>query len=129
MHRRQFLALAAATALAPIALADQIPTDIKITRITCVDLTSKRVKLVGKNARLGVHGDSARDRIVILHTNSDHQGIGYCRADQKKVAELLGANPRDLLNPQSHRITSSLGAQTAPLWDLVAKLANKPVYQ
>jgi L-alanine-DL-glutamate epimerase-like enolase superfamily enzyme len=130
MNRRQFLCAAAATAIAPLALAaDQVSTDIKITRITCFDLTSKRVKFVGKNARLGDHGDSARDRIVILHTNSDHQGIGYCRADEKKVAELLGANPRDLLDKQSNRVNCALGAQTAPVWDLLGKLANKPVYQ
>jgi L-alanine-DL-glutamate epimerase-like enolase superfamily enzyme len=129
MNRRQFLAVAAASAFAPLALADQIAPDIKITRITGFDLASKRVKFVGKNARLPNHGDSARDRIVVLHTNNDIQGFGYCRAPEEKVKELLGARPRDLLDAQTHRINSSLGAQTAPVWDLLGKLANKPVHQ
>jgi len=128
MQRRQFLALAAATTLARFALADQIAPDIKITGITAFELTSKRVKFVGKNARLPDHGDSSRDRIVALRTNSGLEGFGYCRAPQDKVKELLGSRPSDLLNPQTHRITSALGAQTAPLWDLLGKLANKPVY-
>jgi L-alanine-DL-glutamate epimerase-like enolase superfamily enzyme len=129
MNRRQFLALAAATAFAPLAVADRIDPDIKITRISAFDLASKRVKFVGKNARLPDHGDTARDPIVLLRTNNGIEGFGYCRAPLDKVKELLGAKPHDLLNTQSHRITSGLAAQTAPIWDLLGKLSGKPVYQ
>jgi D-galactarolactone cycloisomerase len=128
MQRRQFLILAAATAMTSILRAETPRDDVKITSVTGYDLLTKRVKLVGKNARLGVHGDSSRDRVVVLHASDGSEGLGCCHADEKQLKSLLGKTPRDLLDPRTNRITV-LGTQTMPIWDLLGKLAKKPAYQ
>jgi L-alanine-DL-glutamate epimerase-like enolase superfamily enzyme len=128
MHRREFL-FASAALLARCAFARDIPRDVKIVRITAFDIASKRPKFVGKNARLDDHGDGSRDRVVILHAGDGSQGIGCCRASEKDLSSLLNKNPADLFDPATARTKSPLGVHTMPLWDLLGKLANQPVYK
>jgi len=52
------------------------------------DLISKRSKVAGKNARLDVHGNSARDRMVRLFTNVGVEAVGRCWKDEEIVAQL-----------------------------------------
>ena len=124
MHRREFVKLLAAAALAPrLALAaDDVPKDVKIVRIVAFDLPTKRVKFVGKNARLDDHGDHSHDRIIRLITNTGVEGFGVCHRDEKTLRALLDQNP-STIKP------STLGGGSAPLWDLLGKLTNKPVYE
>ena len=86
MNRREFLAttgaIAASSLLPSVGFADEIPADIHITRIVGFDVTSRRPKLVGKNSRLDVHGDSATDSMVRIYTNSGVEGVGNCRRRQ-----------------------------------------------
>jgi L-alanine-DL-glutamate epimerase-like enolase superfamily enzyme len=106
-----------------------VPRDLKITRIVSFDLTSRRPRLVGKNSHLGVHGDRSTDRMVRLFTNAGIEGIGNCRADEKALAGLLGANPFSHYQPEGRRMTGPLGNGTMPLWDLIGKFTGKPVYE
>jgi len=138
MNRREFLQAAGAMVSGPACLAALVcgrswaatpPNDIKITRIVGFDLVSDRPKLVGKNSRLDVHGRQATDRMVRLYTNADIEGIGNCRAEEAALAQLLGKNPFDLYHAESKTVTGPLGAGTMPVWDLIGKALNKPVYQ
>src|ERR687892_708176 len=92
--RRQFLAatatLAAATWPRRLCWAAEIPPDVRITRIVGFDLTSRRPKMVGKNSRLDVHGDTATDRMVRIYTNAGLEGVGNCRAEAPELSKLLG---------------------------------------
>jgi L-alanine-DL-glutamate epimerase-like enolase superfamily enzyme len=131
--RRQFLiggatsVVGAITAGALLQAAD-MPKDIRITRIVAFDLNCKRNKVAGKNARLDVHGDSAVDPMVRLYTNVEGiEGIGVCRATKDKLTELLGRNPADLFDPGARRTRGPLGSQSMPLWDLLARIHDKPV--
>src|SRR5207237_3027834 len=102
--------------------------DMRIIRIVAFDLTSRRNKLAGKNARLDVHGDSAVDPMVRIYTNVQGvEGLGVCRAPREKLAELLGRDPLQLLDAQQPRMLGPLASQTMPLWDLVARMHDKPV--
>jgi L-alanine-DL-glutamate epimerase-like enolase superfamily enzyme len=102
--------------------------DVRITRIVGFDLHCKRNKIAGKNARLDVHGDSAVDPMVRIYTNVEGlEGIGVCRTGKEKLAELLGRDPVEFLDAGTRRMRSPLGSQTMPLWDLVARLRDKPV--
>jgi len=130
MHRREFLKAAAGTVFLPLwTWAKEIPHNLKITRIVSFDLVSERPKLVGKNSRLGVHGKQATDRMARLFTNVGLEGIGNCRASQKDLAQLLGKNPFDFYEGTNGRMTGPVGTGTMPLWDLVGKVVNKPVYE
>ena len=130
MRRREFLKAAAGTVLLPPwAWAGETPRDFKITRVVGFDLVSERSKLAGKNSRRDVHGRRATDRMVRLFTNAGLEGIGNCRASQEALSQLLGKNPFDFYNSPDCKMTAPLGAGTMPLWDLVGKVLEKPVYE
>ncbi|MDQ3440268.1 MAG: hypothetical protein M3478_07950 [Planctomycetota bacterium] len=115
------------TTWAPLRAADA-PRDIRITRIVGFDLRCKRNKVAGKNARLDVHGDSIADSMVRIYTNAQGvEGIGICRASKEKVAGLLGRDPVEFIDAEAHRMRGPLGSQTMALWDLVARMRDKPV--
>ncbi len=130
MRRREFLKAAASTVLLPLwSWAKETPHDLKITRVVGFDLVSERSKLAGKNSRRDVHGRRAADRMVRLFTNMGLEGIGNCRAGKAELAQLLGKNPFDFYKSENRRIIGPLGTGTMPLWDLVGKVLNKPVYK
>ncbi len=64
MRRRTFLSAAVAMPwVTRWAWADDLPEDVRITRIVAFEISSRRSKLAGKNARLDVHGETATDRL------------------------------------------------------------------
>jgi L-alanine-DL-glutamate epimerase-like enolase superfamily enzyme len=132
MNRREFFittsAIAATGVLPSISIAAEIPADIRITRIVGFDVTSRRPKLVGKNSRLDVHGDSATDAMVRLYTNTGIEGIGNCRKRRSELAPILGKKLVDLYDPKT-RSVPILGNGTMPVWDLLGKTLGKPVYE
>ena len=129
MRRRDFLTAAAGAALfGPPLPAAQLPDDVRVTRIVGFDLHTKRSKIAGKNSRLDVHGDTARDRMVRLFTNTGVEGLGNCRAGKDALAQLLGKDPFAFYQPDPPRFTGPLETQTMPLWDLAGKLLNQPAY-
>jgi L-alanine-DL-glutamate epimerase-like enolase superfamily enzyme len=132
MDRREFLSLCGTCvggALWPgWTWAADLPRDIKITRIVGFDLESRRCKVCGKNSRLGVHGDRARDGMVRIYTDAGLEGLGNCRANEAKLSSLLGKNPFDFFKADEPAFRSPLEAGTMPLWDLAGKALKQPVF-
>ncbi|HEX5444142.1 MAG TPA: mandelate racemase/muconate lactonizing enzyme family protein [Pirellulales bacterium] len=129
MNRRSFLAASGAALCSQTLSAADAANDVRITRVVGFNLTSRRNKLAGKNARLDVHGDRGHDRMLRIETNAGVHGIGNCAVDQKMATELLGKNPLEFLHAAERRMNGPLGAGTMPLWDLAGKLLKKPVYK
>jgi L-alanine-DL-glutamate epimerase-like enolase superfamily enzyme len=130
MRRREFIQAAASTLLVPpCTWAKEASSDLRITRIVGFDLIGTRPKLVGKNSRLDVHGRQATDRMIRLFTNAGVEGIGNCRASKETLGQLLGKNPFDFYQSAERRMAGPLGPGTMPLWDLVGKVLNKPIFQ
>jgi L-alanine-DL-glutamate epimerase-like enolase superfamily enzyme len=133
MQRRTFLqnGLAAAAMCAGISRAwcDDLPSDIRITRVVGFDLPLMRNKVAGKNARLDVHGDRSKDRMLWIHTSAGVDGIGASNADEASSRRLLGSRLSDLYSAEEQRMSDVLGAGTMPLWDVVGKVLKQPVYQ
>jgi L-alanine-DL-glutamate epimerase-like enolase superfamily enzyme len=130
--RRRFLSSAAALAAGGLSLgrcwADEIPRDVRITRVVGFDVTSLRPKFVGKNSYLDDHGDRATDRMVRISTSAGIEGLGNCRAEEAEVRKLLGKSLGELYDTSTPRMTA-LGNGTMPLWDLAGKVLGKPVYE
>jgi len=106
------------------------PTDIKITRITYAEVTNTSPKMIGKNSRKENHGDTSRERLVRVYTDSGHEGFGVTGATAKVLEETeapqaLGASPIALLDPETGIMAH--GVEHA-LWDLIGKVTGKPVY-
>jgi len=129
MHRRDFLALAATAALARAVRAADPPKDVRITRAAGFDLLCRRSKVVGRNAQREVHGDRTTDRMLRLYTNAGVEAVGNCRAEKDAVATLLGKDPFEFYRRDDRAFAGPLGAGTMPLWDLLGKIAAKPVYE
>ncbi|MPZ19144.1 MAG: hypothetical protein GEV06_14700 [Luteitalea sp.] len=130
MRRRDFMvSLVAGTLLSRAVRTDELPSDLKVTRLTGFDLPTRRSKIAGKNSRLDVHGDTATDRMLRIETNMKLVGVGNCRANKQEAAQLLGRNPFDFYREAETRMESPLGAGTMPLWDLLGKVRNKPVHE
>jgi L-alanine-DL-glutamate epimerase-like enolase superfamily enzyme len=133
MNRRDFFSIcsgAAASALLPRwSWASDLPRDVKITRILGFDLESRRCKVCGKNSRLGVHGDRARDPMVRIFTNAGIEGLGNCRASEAVLGSLLGKNPFDFFKANEPAFHSPVGAGSMPLWDLAGKVLQQPVFK
>jgi L-alanine-DL-glutamate epimerase-like enolase superfamily enzyme len=132
MKRREFLstvgAAAGACMLPRFAWAAELPADVRITRIVGFDLVGKRPKMVGKNSRLDVHGDTATDRMVRLIASDGTEGLGSCRSRQDDLRPLLGKSVRDLYSTETQRATV-LDREDMPVWDLAGKLLAKPAYE
>lgn len=129
MHRRTFLAATAAALSAAALQAAEPPDGVRITRVVGFDLTSRRNKLAGKNARLDVHGDRGHDRMLRIYTNTGVEGLGNCAIGEEAATGLLGKNPFDFFQLSQRRVVGPFGAGTMPLWDLAGKLLKKPVYE
>ena len=129
MRRRDFLALAASTALAGAVRAADPPRDVRITRVVGFDLPCKRSKVAGRNAQKDVHGDTTSDRMVRLYTNTGLEAVGNCRAGEKEAAGLVGKDPFEFYRGDERKVVGPLGAGTMPLWDLLGKLLGEPAYE
>ena len=133
VNRRAFLGTVASAAMARLAQgADgkdepMIPDDAAITKIDAATLRGTRPRTVGRNARLGVHGDQASDPIVRLHTNTGIVGWGWCRAKQDEARTLIGRKLRDVFDPTAGTRDAWL-AFDFPLWDLAGRVLGKPVH-
>jgi len=100
----------------------------KIVRIEKVVMKFKRPRLIGRNARIGVHGDMVTDPVVRIHTSSGTIGVGWSRLGREEAESLVGKAVGDVFQLPG----GSNEAGTAidlPLWDLVAKLSDQPLYK
>jgi L-alanine-DL-glutamate epimerase-like enolase superfamily enzyme len=107
----------------------EISSDVRITRITYVEVTGKSPKMIGKNAVKDDHGDTNRERLVRVFTNSGHEGFGVTRATadaiEAETPKTLGVNPASLVDAEQG--ITLRGIEHA-LWDLIGKITGKPVY-
>jgi L-alanine-DL-glutamate epimerase-like enolase superfamily enzyme len=100
----------------------------KIVQIEKVVMKFKRPRLVGCNARIGTHGDTVTDRVVRIHTDSGAVGVGWSRLGYEEAEALVGKVVGDLFRLPDG--SNEAGAVIdLPLWDLAAKVSEKPLYQ
>lgn len=99
-----------------------------IERIEKITLRFKRPRFVGKNARIGAHGDTVTDPVVRIHTASGAVGVGWSRIDEASAVRIVGQPLDALFRPGLGCTEQGLPIDLA-LWDLAAKLENKPLYK
>ena len=85
--------------------------------------------MIGKNAVKDDHGDTNRERLVRVFTNSGLEGFGVTRATadaiEAETPNALGVNPASLVDAVQG--ITLRGIEHA-LWDLIGKITGKPVY-
>lgn len=107
---------------------DDFPKDVRITRAIGARLALERKKLVGKNSHRDVHGRTSSDFLVVVETNVGVTGLGVAKDNRDAAANIIGKDPFEFYRPAERAIISPLGRSDMPLWDLVAKLLEKPAY-
>jgi len=143
MNRRSFFGItASATAGFFIAGKGILPEPVKWDRkledhrITDMAFTKVRLnypRLVGKNARLDIHGYGPENGIHVLYTNKGATGWGLNRASEKITLErfnaIKGLSVSDLLDPENGVKNESWEIFDFSLYDLAGRILKKPVYQ
>jgi len=104
-----------------------IPGDVTITRIEAATLRGTRPRVVGRNARLGVHGDRGSDPILRIHTSAGIAGWGWGRAKPDAARPLLGRKLADLFDPATGTQPGFLDFDF-PLWDLAGRVLGQSVH-
>lgn len=88
---------------------------------------------VGKNGRIGVHGQYKKDRYVKIYTDQGALGWGgthRVREDKSELAQtLLGKRVSDLIDPDEGILEAKNRAFDFALHDLAGVILDKPVYQ
>jgi L-alanine-DL-glutamate epimerase-like enolase superfamily enzyme len=103
-----------------------------IRRIEGGTLVGTRPRSAGRNARLGDHGSTVRVPLARITLDDGTTGVGSSRIAASHAQTLVGKRLDDLFDSQTG--TTALGLAPTmsgldfPLWDLVAKRANLPVY-
>jgi len=100
----------------------------RITRVSSYHLKAPRWKHVGANARLADHGRAASDTVLCIETNAGVEGVGPSRATREAASRLIGRDPLEYWQADTG-MASPLGHRDAPLWDLVGKMLQTPVWR
>lgn len=104
-----------------------IPTDLTITRVDAALLYGTRPRVVGRNARLDVHGNQGRDPIARIHTDTGITGWGWCRASREDGAKLVGRKLCEVFDPARGAV-DAFRTVDFPLWDLAGRVLGQPVH-
>ena len=100
----------------------------RICRIDRVVLKGTRPRSIGYNARIPTHGPRVSDAAVRVHTDSGAVGVGWSPIGREAAEALVGKRVDELFElPGGAREMDS--PIDLPLWDLVAKLNNQPLYK
>lgn len=100
----------------------------RIVRVSQYYLEFPRWKSVGRNARRDAQGLLARDSLFRIETDAGIDGFGPSRATDAEARGLLGRDPLEFYDREGG-MRSPLRHRDAPLWDLVGKLLQQPVWR
>ena len=102
--------------------------DRRIIRIEKAILHGTRPRSIGYNAQRATHGPAISDSVVRVYAGSGATGIGWSRVKREQAAQLVGKRVDELFELPAG--SSEQGkAIDLPLWDLVAKLSEEPLYR
>lgn len=135
MNRRELLAAVAAVPFlgqSAIAQPVDLPLDtlkrFKITRVVGFKHVGRRPKMVGKNARLDLHGDSNTDHVIRIYTDQGVDGFGSGRVDAAIARQLLGRTLDEFWRTRIG-VLSPLARADHALYDLMGKVLGIPTWK
>ena len=100
----------------------------KITRIEKCILRGTRPRTIGYNARIPTHGAKVTDPVVKISSENGAWGLGWSRIKETAAQELLGREIGELFQlPEGSLAVGQ--AIDLPLWDLVARMMQLPLYR
>ncbi len=113
-------------------IADRYPELAKhsIRSVKLGEIKFSWPRLVGKNAKLDVHGQHHRERILQIITDKGAMGWGQSGfRNEEEAAALIGKKISDLIDPAKGILTGTPRHADIALFDLCGVILNKPVYK
>ncbi len=143
MNRNEFLRITALTAASAFFVNNKIVQAAgingelypelkrhKISKAEIVEFKYHWPRVVGKNARLDVHGQHHIGAVLKLTTNQGATGIGLCRRIIKEPLDtLMGKSVSDFISPDKGILPNLSIEFDLALHDLIGVILNKPVYE
>jgi len=105
------------------------PLDERIAEVRTLRVRSRYPRTVGKNSRLGSHGDGPNSQVRVLITESGASGWGISWTKPEETPEIAGRRVGDLIDPGLGVIAPEAFPYDFPLHDLAAVLLGRPVYR
>ncbi len=104
-----------------------IPTNVTITGAAGATLEGTRPRVIGRNARLPVHGQTVSEPVVRLYTDAGVSGWGWSPAKPEDAQRLVGRKLHEVFTPEIGT-RDDLLMFDFPLWDLAGQLLEMPVH-
>ena len=106
---------------------EQVYTE-RIDAVEKLTLRGRRPRDIGHNARIGTHGPRLSDPVVRLRTAGGGWGIGWSTLKEEEAEALIGRTVGELFRmPEG---ATAIGSRVdLPLWDLVARLLDLPLFR
>lgn len=100
-----------------------------IRQVKTFQIEYRYPRLVGKNARLGIHGRDHTAQVRFIATDKGAEGWGLSREPEETVPDLTGRSIAELFDPAMGVITPEAIYLDFPLHDLVGAILDQPVYK
>ena len=104
-----------------------IPKNITITAAAGATLEGTRPRVIGRNARLPVHGQTVSEPVVRLYTDAGVSGWGWSQATPEDAGRLIGRKLHEVFSPNTGAHDDLLMFDF-PLWDLAGQLLGSSVH-
>lgn len=102
----------------------------RIAEVEVAELPSRYPRTVGKNSRLGTHGDGPVARYAVIRTDQGATGWGLLRrGTSPQFDDLVGVSLADLFAPETGVTDERAEPLDFALHDLAGVILDQPVYQ
>ncbi len=102
----------------------------RIADVSIAELPSRYPRTVGRNARLGTHGDGPTARYAIVRTDQGASGWGLLRpGGTSQLDDLVGASLSEVFAPGTGVTDARADPLDFALHDLAGVILDQPVYQ
>ncbi len=98
---------------------------VRIKRIVGFKHVGRRPKMVGKNARLDLHGDTNTDFVLRIYTDQGEEGFGSGKVEPAIARQLIGRPLSEFWRARIG-VVSPLGRSDHALYDLIGKVLGIP---
>ncbi|WP_193105729.1 mandelate racemase/muconate lactonizing enzyme family protein [Brachybacterium sp. FME24] len=101
----------------------------RITEVRATPIRSRYPRTIGRNARLGAHGDGPSARALTVRTDAGHEGWGMYEGPDRELDGVVGRPLEEVFDPAVGVIDPLALPLDVALHDLAAKILEVPVHQ
>ncbi|MGP9538003.1 mandelate racemase/muconate lactonizing enzyme family protein [Brachybacterium sp. AOP43-C2-M15] len=101
----------------------------RLESVTAVEIRSRYPRTIGRNARLGSHGDGPTARALTVRTSEGATGWGLVEGPEVDLDACIGRPLDELFDPGTGVLDAVALPLDTALYDLVARILDQPVHE